>query len=117
MIPVVADYGDHSLAQKAAERTKRWFWGHLISGVAFSYSVVVACCLAFVLHEQAVAWAVISVPFIAVGAGLLAVGMGADGIGPLAIRKSGYPAQLFFDGSRMWVTGTFIAGSVIFGLG
>ena len=43
--------------------------------------------------------------------------MGADGIGPLAVSKEGHPAQIFFDGSRQWVMGSFIAGSILFGLG
>ncbi len=53
----------------------------------------------------------------ATGAGVQAVGLGADGIGPLAIRRAGHPARAFFDGSRGWVTGTFVAGSILFGLG
>jgi hypothetical protein len=118
LIPVVRSYADHELAQQAAAKSQRWFWGHLLSAVAFVFSILVACCLAVYLHTTDVfRLAMLTVPVMAVGAGLLAVGLGADGIGPLAVRKAGYPARAFFDGSSTWVTGTFIAGSVIYGLG
>jgi len=35
LIPVVSNYADHDLAEKAAQQTKLWFWSHLISGIAF----------------------------------------------------------------------------------
>jgi hypothetical protein len=118
LIPVVRSYADHDLAQQAVAKSRRWFWGHLLSGVAFVFSILAACCLAVYLHaNDAFTSALVAVPLMAVGAGLLAVGMGADGIGPLAVRKAGYPARAFFDGSATWVTGTFIAGSIIYGLG
>ena len=117
-IPVVANYADHDLAQKAAQQTKRWFWGHLISGLAFGVGLLALFSLSFFLFEQDVfLWPTLSLPFAAIGAVLLAFGMGADGIGPLAVSKEGHPAQIFFDGSRQWVMGSFIAGSIFFGLG
>ena len=45
-----------------------------------------------------------------IGAAVQMFGLGADGIGPLAVRQAGASAKLFFDGSRTWVTRTFIAG-------
>ncbi len=118
LIPIVPNYADHQLAQQAIEKSRRWFWGHLLCGVAFIWAILAACCLAVYLHaEEAFSWAVPTVLLMAVGAGLLVVGMGADGIGPLAVRQAGYPARAFFDGSPTWVTGTFVAGSIIFGLG
>lgn len=118
MIPVVRNYADHDLAQEAAQQTKRWFWGHLLSGVAFGIGLLALFALALILIEQEITlWPMLSLPCATIGAALLAFGMGADGIGPLAINKAGQPAQLFFDGSRQWVMGSFIAGSVLFGLG
>jgi hypothetical protein len=118
MIPVVTHYADHDLAQKAALQTKRWFWGHLISGLAFGVGLLALFSLAFFLFEQEIFfWPALSLPFAAIGAVFLAFGMGADGIGPLAVSKAGLPAHIFFDGSRPWVMGSFIAGSILFGLG
>jgi hypothetical protein len=86
--------------------------------MAFVFSILVACCLGLYLQDNiAFTWTLSTVPMMTVGAGLLAVGMGADGIGPLAVRQAGYPARAFFDGSSKWVTGIFIAGSIIYGLG
>ena len=118
MIPVVRNYANHDLAQEAAQQTKRWFWGHLLSGVAFGVGLLALFALALILLEQEITlWPVLSLPCVVIGATLLAFGMGADGIGPLAVSKAGQPAQIFFDGSRRWVMGSFIAGSILFGLG
>lgn len=118
MIPIVTNYANHTLAQKAALQTKRWFWGHLISGLAFGVGLLALFAISLYLFgQQLFLWPSLALPFAAMGAALLAVGMGADGIGPLAVSKEGLPAQIFFDGSRQWVMGTFIAGSILFGLG
>jgi hypothetical protein len=117
-IPVVANYADHELAQKAAQQTKRWFGGHLVSGLAFGVGLLAIFSISFHLFVQDIfLWPGLALPFATIGAALLAFGMGADGIGPLAVGKEGYPARIFFDGSRPWVMGSFIAGSVLFGLG
>ena len=58
-----------------------------------------------------------TLPGIAVGAGLYAAGLGADGIGPLAVRSAGYSPVIFFDGSSMWVNGIFMAATAVFALG
>lgn len=42
IIPVVSDYSNHLLAEQAASRTARWFWGHLISAAAFGISILAA---------------------------------------------------------------------------
>ena len=60
---------------------------------------------------------IVSLLLIAVGGSLYAAGLGADGIGPLAAVAGGSEAQVFFEGSSMWVSGIFIAASVIFGAG
>lgn len=118
MIPVVTSYADHNLAQKAAQQTRRWFWGHLISGAAFGVGLLAIFSISLFLFEQQLfLWPSLALPLTAIGAALLAFGMGADGIGPLAVSKEGHPAQIFFDGSRQWVMGSFIAGSILFGLG
>ena len=41
-IPVVADYSDHTLAEEAASQATRWFWGHLVSGIAFGIAIAAA---------------------------------------------------------------------------
>lgn len=118
LIPRVSNYADHDQAALAVQQNGRWFWGHLISALAFGYGIVAACCLAAVLFEQHIFfWAGVAVPLMAAGAGLQAFGLGADGIGPLALTQSNQPAQLFFDGSGKWVVRTFIAGAILFSLG
>jgi hypothetical protein len=118
LIPVVTNYANHTLAQTAAQQTKRWFWGHLISGMAFGIGLFALFSISLFLFERQIfLWPSLSLSCATVGAALLAFGMGADGIGPLALSKEGHPSQIFFDGSRQWVMGSFIAGSILFGLG
>lgn len=118
LIPVVSDYSDHNLAQEAAGQSVRWFLGHIHSAAAFGIGVLACCCIGDVLYRRGQRNRVIfALPFIAVGAGLHAAGLGADGIGPLAVTEAGHPAQAFFDGSGTLVPGVFVAGSVTFGLG
>jgi hypothetical protein len=62
-------------------------------------------------------WASVGLVLVIVGGAAQMFGLGADGIGPLAVRRAGGSARLFFDGSRVWVTGTFVAGSILFSLG
>ncbi len=52
MIPVVRDYADHDAANRATTRSRRWFWGHLLSGVAFAYGTVAACAVGLVLYQE-----------------------------------------------------------------
>jgi len=116
-IPVVSDYADHALAEQAAGQTARWFWGHLISAVAFGLGALAACSIAGHLYQIGEGLDVVGLPLAAVGAALQAAGLGADGIGPLAVAAAGGPAHAYFDGSATWVTGVFIAGSMMFGAG
>jgi len=53
----------------------------------------------------------------AIGAGLYAAGLGADGIGPIAVKGSGSSPALFFDGSGWFVSGTFMVATMFFGVG
>lgn len=118
LIPRVSSYADHDQAALATRHGGRWFWGHLLSALAFGYGIVAACCLAAVLFNQGMFfWAGVAVPLMAAGAALQAFGLGADGIGPLALAAANQPARLFFDGSGRWVVRTFIAGAILFSLG
>lgn len=117
-IPVVSDYSHHALAAQAAAQTGRWFWGHVISAVAFAFAILAACSIAGYLSTKGQGrLGMASLLLIAVGGTLYAAGLGADGIGPLATVAGGGQAQTFFEGSGMWVSGVFIAASITFGLG
>ena len=113
MIPVNPDYNDHTLAVQAVELTERWFVGHLISAIAFSFSIWASREILGVLQKAP--W--FTLIFIAFGAGLYAAGLGADGIGPVAVKASGESAIIFFDGSGWWVSGVFMVATLFFGIG
>lgn len=117
IIPVVADYSDHTLAAQAASHTARWFWGHAISAAAFGLGMLAAGSIAAHLHSRGEGPDLVGLPLVAVGAALHAAGLGADGIGPLAVVAGGGQARAFFDGSGPWVSGVFIAASITFGAG
>lgn len=118
LIPVVRNYADHELAEAAAAKSKRWFWGHLLSAVGFGLGVSVSAAInLYLLWPISRFWAGSGLLLMIVGGAVQIFGLGADGIGPLAVRRAGGSAKLFFDGSRVWVTGTFIAGSILFSLG
>lgn len=118
IIPVVSDYSNHLLAEQAANKTVRWFWGHLISTAAFGISILAAYSIHLYLSSRGQARSgIISLSLIAIGAALYAFGLGADGIGPLATDAGGGRALTFFEGSGIWVMGVFVSASVVFGLG
>lgn len=117
LIPVVTDYTDHRLAEQAVAQVGRWFLGHLISAVGFSLSILTISVIDGHLRSVSDALPRFTLPIVAVGAGLYAAGLGADGIGPVAVQAAGYSPVLFFDGSGMWVTGVFITGTIVFGIG
>jgi hypothetical protein len=117
LIPVVPDYADHALAERATARTGRWFAGHILSAVAFGVGVWAAGAIVNELERRdspARPWVL---PAMAIGSGLYAAGLGADGIGPLAVAAAAGSPVLFFDGSGWWVTGVFMAGTLFFGGG
>jgi len=117
-IPIVSDYSDHILAEKAVSQTGRWFWGHLISAVAFGSSSLAAYSIFRRLSEKGqVNSGMVSLVLITIGSSLFSCGLGADGIGPLATMAGDGRAYTFFEGSGMWVSGIFIAASIIFSLG
>jgi hypothetical protein len=117
LIPVVTDYSDHQLAEQAVRQTTRWFSGHLLSAVAFAISILSVSSIDRYLQLSSQSLPLLTWPFITIGAGLYAAGLGADGIGPLALQSTGHSPEIFFDGSGLWVTGTFIAGTAAFGFG
>lgn len=117
LIPIVPDYADHHLAEQAVGQTMRWFSGHIISAIAFAMSILSVASIGKHLQHSSRTLPVLTLPFIAIGAGLYAAGLGADAIGPLAVQSSGHSPVIFFDGSTLWVTGTFVVGTIVFGLG
>jgi len=117
LIPVVTDYTDHRLAELAVAQIGRWSFGHIISAIAFCISILAVSTIDGYLRTKSGSLPKLAQPFIAIGAGLYAAGLGADGIGPIAVQAAGYSPVIFFDGSGMWVTGIFIAGTIVFGFG
>jgi len=117
LIPVVSDYSDHALATEAVDKTGRWFAGHIISAVAFGLSLLSVNVISTFLKDRSYKIPIFILPIMAVGAGLYAAGLGADGIGPIAVKASGSTPTLFFDGSGWWVSGIFMAATLFFGVG
>lgn len=113
LIPVNPDYNNHALAVQALEQTQRWFVGHLISAIAFGFAIWAAREILGVLTRAP--W--YTLIFITAGAGLYAAGMGVDGIAPAAIMASGESALIFFNSSGWWVSGVFMAGTLLFAIG
>jgi hypothetical protein len=117
LIPVVTDYTDHRLPEQAVDQTGRWFAGHIIAAIGFGLSVLAVGSINRHLQLTSRSLPGVTLPSIAVGAGLYAAGLGADCIGPLAVRSAGYSPVIFFDGSSMWVNGTFMAAALVFAIG
>ena len=113
LIPVNPDYSNHELAVRAVQQSTRWFAGHLIAAIAFSFVVWAAREILTVLPRAP--W--YTLIFTATGAGLYAAGMGADGIAPLAVMSAGESAAVFVDGSGWWVSGVFMVGTLSFAVG
>lgn len=113
LIPVNPDYNNHAFAVQALEQTERWFAGHLISAIAFGFAIWAAREILGILTRAP--W--YTLIFITAGAGLYAAGMGVDGIAPAAIMASGQSALIFFDSSGWWVSGVFMAGTLLFAIG
>ena len=113
LIPVNPDYNNHASAVQALEQTERWFAGHLISAIAFGFAIWAAREILGILTRAP--W--YTLIFITAGAGLYAAGMGVDGIAPAAIMASGESALIFFDSSGWWVSGVFMAGTLLFAIG
>ena len=117
LIPIVNDYSNHYLAEQAVRQTARWFSGHIIAAVAFSLSIIAVCSLSRQLQHYSHSLPVLTLPLVAIGAGLYAAGLGADGIGAVAVQSSGHSSVIFLNGSTKWITSVFLAGAVVFGFG
>lgn len=117
LIPLVVDYSDHLLAEQAVAQTGRWFAGHLVAAVAFGLSVWASSVIVGELGGRGYRVPTVVLLLIGVGAGLYAAGLGADGIGPVVVQSSGVSAARFFDASGWWVTGVFVAATLLFGMG
>ena len=118
LIPLVPDYADHALAAEASQQRFRWFLGHALCGIAFGFSVLGAGAIAQrLLQRSSSALVRVGMALIAMGAALHIVGLGADGVGPLAVSLAGGQVRDFFDGSSTLTPGIFIAASATFGLG
>jgi len=117
LIPVVTDYSDHSLAVRAVGQTWRWFFGHVVAALAFGFSVWVIAALDEHLRSKGCRLHRLSLGGLVFGAALYAAGLGADGVGPVALLTAGQDPSGFFDGSGFWVTSIFVAGTVLYGLG
>ena len=117
LIPVVIDYSNHMLAEQAVGQTIRWFFGHIISAIGFVLAYLTVNAIDTHVRQESLSLPGMVKPFITIGAGLYAAGLGADGIGPLAVLSAGYSPMIFFDGSGMWVTGIFVVGTIVFGIG
>jgi hypothetical protein len=117
-IPVVADYGNHELAAAAARLTARWYWGHLLSALAFGIAGVAAVALHSALARCAGKppdlWAA---ALAVIGAAMHMYGLGADGVGPTAILAAGGEPEIYFGGLGLRLNGIFMAGAVAFSIG
>lgn len=117
-IPFVSDCASNLVTEEAASQTGRWFWGHIICGIAFGISIIVAHNITQYLHSKGQKQSgTISLSLITIGGTLLAIGLGADGVGPIATISGGSQASVFFEGSGVMVIGIFIAGVILFGFG
>lgn len=117
LIPVVSDYSDHQLASHGVEMTTRWFLGHILTAISFGISLLSVNSIEANLRTKSYQLPDFIKIFMAIGASLYAAGLGADGIGPIAIKVSSSDPSLFFDGSGWWVSGTFMAATAFFGVG
>lgn len=118
LIPVVPDYSEHGVAADSVrDHAVRWVWGHLIAAAAFGLGALAPWVVARTMRAARRAPAQGAALVMALGAGLHAAGLGADGIGPVALLWNGADPQGFFDGGMAMVPPVFLAGSVLFGVG
>jgi len=88
LILVVSDYSDHDLASKAVQMTIRWILGHIISAIAFCISLLSVSSIENYLEKNSYRLPDFIKILMTIGAGLYAAGLGADGIGPIAVNVS-----------------------------
>ena len=117
LIPVVTNYADHVLASEAVEHTARWFLGHLLSAVAFGLSLVSFSEVVAHLRSESHEAPSFILPCMAVAAGCYAAGLGADGIGFIAVRVGAASPVLFLEEGGLWVGGVFVIATLVLGVG
>lgn len=117
LIPVVPDYTNHALAAEAVGQTWRWFSGHILAAIAFALSIWAVSCLDQHLRISSGPLHPTIIAVLVTGAGVNSAGLGADGIGPVAVRAAGEAPEVFFEGSGVWVTALFMTGTILFAAG
>ena len=117
-IPYVSDYSSNIITELAVLQSGRWLWGHIISALAFGWAIIVAHYITqYLYYNEQNSIGTFSLFFTVTGGILMAAGLGADGIGPVATVNGGAQASVFFEGSGMIITIIFMVGIILFGLG
>ena len=117
-IPYVSDYSSNIITELAVLQSGRWLWGHIISALAFGWAIIVAHYITqYLYYSEQNSLGTLSLFLTVTGGILMAAGLGADGIGPVATVNGGAQASVFFEGSGMIITIIFMVGIILFGLG
>lgn len=117
-IPYVSDYSSNIITELAVLQSGRWLWGHIISALAFGWAIIVAHYITqYLYYNEQNSIGTFSLFFTVTGGILMAAGLGADGIGPVAAINGDTPASVFFEGSGMIITIIFMLGIILFGFG
>ena len=117
LIPVVQDYANHASAGEAVRDSTRWLIGHLLSAVAFGLGILASFIVFFEAGARRGGLGLMGPTASAIGGGLYAAGLGADGIGPLAALYSTGRPDNFFAGSGELVPIVFMMGTLFWGVG
>ena len=117
-IPYVLDYSSNIITELAVLQSGRWLWGHIISALAFGWAIIVAHYISrYLYYNEQNRIGTFSLYLTVAGGILMAAGMGAGGIGPVATINGGAQASVFFEGSGMIITIIFMVGIIVFGFG
>lgn len=117
-IPYVSDYSSNIITELAVLQSGRWLWGHIISALAFGWAIIVAHYITqYLYYSEQNSLGTLSLFLTVTGGILMAAGLGADGIGPVATVNGGAQASVFFEGSGMIITIIFMLGIILFGFG
>ena len=117
-IPYVSDYSSNIITELAVLQSGRWLWGHIISALAFGWAIIVAHYITqYLYYSEQNSLGTLSLFLTVTGGILMAAGLGADGIGPVATVTSGAQASVFFECSKMFITLILMVGNILFGLG
>ncbi len=117
-IPYVSDYSSNIITELAALQSGRWLWGHIISALAFGWAIIVSHYITqYLYYNEQNRIGTFSLYLTVAGGILMATGLGADGIGPVAVMNAGVQPSVFFEGSGMIITIIFMVGIILFGFG